>query len=126
MPASAEISRPRPGGAIGGFAASGGVRFGPYLLTDRIGHGGMAEVYRAKIQGHSGFEKTVVVKTLLPALLDNPEFVEMFTAEAKTTAQLSHPGIVQVHDFGVFRGTPFLVMEHLNGINLAQLATTLA
>jgi tRNA A-37 threonylcarbamoyl transferase component Bud32 len=124
MGASAEFTRSKPG-AIGGFATKGGVRFGPYLLTDRIGHGGMAEVYRAKIQGHSGFEKTVVVKVLLPALLENPEFVDLFTAEAKTTAQLSHAGIVQVHDFGVFRGTPFLVMEHINGINLQQLAATL-
>src|SRR6478672_12091997 len=96
-------------------------RFGAYLLTECIGQGGMAVVYRAKREGWSGFEKTVVVKAMLPALAQNKQFVDLFISEAKMTAQLSHPGIVQVHDFGVFQGTPYIVMEHLNGINLSQL-----
>src|SRR4029453_8947567 len=83
-------------------------RFGAYVLTERIGQGGMAVVYKAKREGWSGFEKTVVVKAMLPALAKNAEFVELFTTEAKMSAQLSHPGIVQVHDFGVFHGTPYL------------------
>jgi tRNA A-37 threonylcarbamoyl transferase component Bud32 len=100
-------------------------RFGAYLLTDCIGQGGMAVVYRAKREGWSGFEKTVVVKAMLPALAATREHVERFIAEAKIQAQLSHPGIVQVHDFGVFQGTPYLVMEHLNGANLSQLLNAL-
>ena len=100
-------------------------RFGGYLLTERLGQGGMAVVYKAKREGWSGFEKTVVVKAMLPALAQNKQFVDLFISEAKMTAQLSHPGIVQVHDFGVFQGTPYLVMEHLNGINLSQLMSTL-
>jgi tRNA A-37 threonylcarbamoyl transferase component Bud32 len=101
-------------------------RFGAYLLTDVIGQGGMAVVYRAKREGWSGFEKTVVVKAMLPSLAAHREHVDRFIAEAKISAQLSHPGIVQVHDFGVFQGTPYLVMEHLNGVNLSQLLNELA
>jgi serine/threonine protein kinase len=101
-------------------------RFGAYLLTDCIGQGGMAVVYRAKREGWSGFEKTVVVKAMLPALAAHREHVDRFIAEAKIQAQLSHPGIVQVHDFGVFQGTPYLVMEHLNGVNLSQMLNALA
>src|SRR3954469_19264470 len=100
-------------------------RCGAYLLTDCIGQGGMAVVYRAKREGWSGFEKTVVVKAMLPALASHREHVDRFIAEAKIQAQLSHPGIVQVHDFGVFSGTPYLVMEHLNGANLSQLLNAL-
>jgi serine/threonine-protein kinase len=96
-------------------------RFGPYLLTERIGRGGMAAVYKARIEGPNGFAKTVVVKRLLAELTAKPEFLELFTAEAKTTAQLSHPGIVQVFDFGIIGETPYLVMEYVDGINLAQL-----
>ncbi|HXU68097.1 MAG TPA: serine/threonine-protein kinase [Polyangia bacterium] len=101
-------------------------RFGAYLLTDCIGQGGMAVVYRAKREGWSGFEKTVVVKAMLPALAAHREHVDRFIAEAKIQAQLSHPGIVQVNDFGVFNGTPYLVMEHLSGVNLSQLLNALA
>ncbi len=86
----------------------------------------MAVVYRAKREGWSGFEKTVVVKAMLPALAAHREHVDRFIAEAKIQAQLSHPGIVQVHDFGVFQGTPYLVMEHLNGVNLSQMLNALA
>jgi serine/threonine protein kinase len=101
-------------------------RFGAYLLTDCIGQGGMAVVYRAKREGWSGFEKTVVVKAMLPSLAAHREHVDRFIAEAKIQAQLSHPGIVQVNDFGVFKGTPYLVMEHLNGVNLSQMLNALA
>jgi len=101
-------------------------RLGGYVLTERIGQGGMAIVYKAKREGWSGFEKTVVVKAMLPELAAHPECVELFIAEAKISAQLCHPGILQVHDFGVFQGTPYLVMDFLNGINLQQLQASLA
>jgi serine/threonine-protein kinase len=106
--------------------SSSRTRFGAYLLTDCIGQGGMAVVYRAKREGWSGFEKTVVVKAMLPSLAAHREHVDRFIAEAKIQAQLSHPGIVQVHDFGVFQGTPYLVMEHLNGVNLSQMLNAMA
>src|SRR5262249_46437564 len=102
------------------------MRIGEYVLTDTIGQGGMAVVYRATRQGWSGFEKPVVVKAMLPSLAAHQEHVDRFIAEAKIQAQLAHPGIVQVHDFGVFEGTPYLVMEHLYGVNLSQLLNALA
>jgi Protein kinase domain len=102
------------------------IQFGPYLLTECIGQGGMAVVYKAVRQGPSGFTKVVVVKAMLPALSAQREFVAMFSGEARLMAQLSHPNIVQVHDFGVVDGIPYLVMEHLSGRNLSQLRSAIA
>ncbi|HZS35451.1 MAG TPA: protein kinase [Polyangia bacterium] len=101
------------------------VQIGPYLLSECIGQGGMAVVYRATRQGPAGFEKTLVVKCMLPALTTRRDLVELFYAEAKLSAQLSHPNIVQVHDFGVQDDVPFIVMEYLNGHNLTQLRNVL-
>ena len=97
------------------------IQFGAYLLTECVGQGGMAVVYKATRQGPSGFEKTVVVKAMLPTLTAQKEFVSMFSAEARLMAQLTHPNIVQVHDFGVVDGIPYLAMEYLPGRNLSQL-----
>ncbi len=97
------------------------IQFGAYLLTECVGQGGMAVVYKATRQGPSGFEKTVVVKAMLPTLTAQKEFVAMFSAEARLMAQLTHPNIVQVHDFGVVDGIPYLAMEYLPGRNLSQL-----
>jgi serine/threonine-protein kinase len=96
-------------------------RLGPYVLGECIGRGGMALVHKSKVIGPRGFQKPVVLKQLLPSLTSNAEFVELFTSEAKITAQLGHPGIVQVLDFGVAAGAPYLVMEFLDGVNLSQL-----
>src|SRR5262245_21856107 len=101
LPSMTQISRENSNDEL---AMPAGARFGPYRITERIGRGGMAVVYKATIEGPAGFEKQVVVKTLLPSLAKNPEFVELFTAEAKTTARLAHPGIVNVYDFGIMDG----------------------
>jgi serine/threonine-protein kinase len=93
-------------------------RLGRYLLVERIGAGGMAEVYRAVALGARGFERRVVVKCLLPDLSASPEFVEMFVREARISALLDHPNLVQVHDFGQLEGRYFLAMEHLDGHTL--------
>ena len=102
------------------------MRLGPYLLTETIGAGGMAVVYRAKRRGNSGFETAVVVKTLLPEHRRNQRYVRMFKEEARLSAQLAHANVVRVHDFGLVAGIPFLEMEDLTGWNLQQLwdATT--
>ena len=105
--------------------ASDPITVGPYTLTQLIGQGGMAVVYKAKRNGPAGFEKTVVVKAMLPGLISRKELVDLFRAEAKLSAQLNHPNIVQVHDFGISDGVPFLVMEFLNGRNLTQLRAAL-
>src|SRR5262249_28116234 len=96
-------------------------RLGPYTLVQRLAQGGMATVYKARLDGPGGFEKTVVVKAMLPALAIYDELVQLFCAEARLSAQLNHPNIVQVLDFGVDDGIPYLVMEHLDGWTVGQL-----
>ena len=102
------------------------IQFGAYLLTECVGQGGMAVVYKATRHGPNGFTKTLVVKAMLPALTGQREFVAMFSGEARLMAQLAHPNIVQVHDFGVVDGIPYLAMEYLPGRNLSQLRAAIA
>jgi eukaryotic-like serine/threonine-protein kinase len=90
-------------------------RFGRYILLDRIGEGGMAEVYRAIMPGAEGFKRTFVIKKMLAKLNQSAEFVEMFVREARIIALLNHPSIVQVYDFGSVDGQYFLAMEYLRG-----------
>ena len=95
------------------------VLFGSYELLDRIGEGGMAEVWRARSRGVAGFEKTVVIKRVLPSLLERPGFAELLVREAKIAARLSHPNIVQIYDLGEQDGSYFIAMEFLRGRDLA-------
>lgn len=89
--------------------------FGKYVLHERIGMGGMAEVYRATYSPEGGFEKTVALKRVLPQYVDDSLFIEMFRKEAALCSQFSHPNIVQVFDFGRFDESYFLAMEYLDG-----------
>jgi eukaryotic-like serine/threonine-protein kinase len=91
--------------------------FGRYTLLERLAVGGMAEVFRAKITSSHGFEKILVVKRILPHLAADPNFVSMFIDEAKLTAQLTHPKIVQVLDFGDVRGQFFTALEYIDGFD---------
>jgi serine/threonine-protein kinase len=93
-------------------------RFGKYELLRRIGAGGMAEVFKAKLTGEHGFEKLVAIKRILPHLSRNPDFLSMFMEEARLAALLSHPNIVQIFDFGNVDGNYFICMEYLQGSNL--------
>jgi serine/threonine-protein kinase len=97
-----------------------------YRLIERIGSGGMAEVFRAVAEGPHGFARTVVIKRILPRLATAPEFVRMFIDEAKISARLSHPNIVQTFAFGEPGGTPVLVMEHVDGRDLGAILRRLA
>ncbi len=94
---------------------------GKYQLIRKLATGGMAEVYLAKTAGAHGFEKTVVLKRILPHLAEDENFVHMFFSEAKLAAQLNHPNVVTVFDFGEDQGTYFLVMEYIDGPNLRAL-----
>jgi serine/threonine protein kinase len=96
-------------------------RFGRYVLLDRIGAGGMAEVFRAVMPGVEGFRRTFVVKRILAARARSADFVEMFVQEARIGALLNHPNIVQVYDFGNVDGNYFLAMEYLRGRDLSAL-----
>jgi eukaryotic-like serine/threonine-protein kinase len=95
--------------------------FGHYLLDEEIARGGMARVFRARLRGPGGFEKTLVVKQVRPELARDPRFVRMFVEEAKTLVQMSHPHVVAVYELGVVEGVYFLAMEHVEGVTLAQL-----
>jgi serine/threonine protein kinase len=92
--------------------------YGPYELLDRVAVGGMAEVFKAKRSGVSGFEKIVAVKRILPHLSDNQEFVDMFVDEAKMVAGLTHPNIVQIFDLGRIETSYYIAMEYVHGRDL--------
>jgi serine/threonine protein kinase len=90
---------------------SAGMQFGPYLLRQRLGLGGMASVWKA-IDDRG---RTLVVKRILPALAEDPEFVEMFVREAALSARMRHANIVRVYDHGDYEGERYLAMEFLHG-----------
>ncbi len=96
-------------------------RFGQYLLTAHLGHGGMADVFRARREGPQGFERTVVIKRILSKHHSDPRFVEMFINEAKLAARLQHPNIVQVHELGEQGGEFFMVLEYVDGKDLLRI-----
>ena len=107
--------------------------FGRYRLLERLGQGGMAEVFKAKSYGVEGFEKVVVIKRILPELAESDQFVEMFIHEAKLAVRLSHANVVQVFDLGIAPGTVvgsmpsadayYMAMEYVSGLDLATLLT---
>ena len=80
----------------------------------------MAEIYLARMGGTDGFSKLVVVKRLLPNLVGDKEFVEMFLDEARINARLSHSNVVQVLDLGESEGQYFMAMEYVTGLSVAQ------
>ncbi|MBI5514996.1 MAG: protein kinase [Deltaproteobacteria bacterium] len=94
--------------------------FGKYQLLERVARGGMAEVFKAKSYGVEGFEKTVVIKRILPELAVNQQFVDMFLNEARLSVTLSHANIVQVFDLGREEDTYFIAMEYVVGMDFAQ------
>ncbi len=94
--------------------------FGRYVLTERIGSGGMAEIFRAVTEGSEGFRRVLVVKRIRKSLDASSEFLRMFFDEAKISALLNHPYIVQIYDFGQIDGAYFLAMEHVEGRDLGN------
>jgi len=95
---------------------------GRYQLLEMIARGGMAEVYKAKSFGVEGFEKTVVIKRILPEFSTTRGFVEMFINEAKIAVNLSHANIVQVFDLGKDDAERYYIaMEYVAGMDLAEL-----
>jgi hypothetical protein len=104
------------------LAAEGGQQFGRYRLVERIGEGGMAEVFTAVLSGAEGFERVVVIKRLKPHLALNPEAVSQFIDEAKLGSVLTHSNIVTVSDFGKVGDGYYLAQEFVDGRTLAQIA----
>ena len=95
-----------------------GTEFSKYEIDSRLAAGGMAEVWRAKIKGAQGFQKRIVIKTMLTSLQSRPELVQMFISEAAVAAQLGHANIVHVFDFGQLEGRYFIAMEYVPGVTL--------
>ena len=93
-------------------------QFGKYQLVERLGVGGMAEVWKARVVGPQGFARTVVVKRVLRHLAQDPAFVKMFFAEARLSARLTHTNVVQVFELGEVDGEYFLAMEYVRGKDL--------
>ena len=92
-----------------------------YTITERLDHGGMAEVFLGVAESLQGFKKNVAIKRILPSLTRNQKFVAMFLDEAKLSLFLQHANIVQVFDIGQSDNSYFLVMEYVNGCNLRAL-----
>ena len=92
-----------------------GDTIGKYRLINRLGKGGMGEVWLATASGHGGFTKTVVIKTLLPEYACDPLFIDMLSNEARICAKLSHPNLIEVFDFTEHGGIYLLAMEHVAG-----------
>jgi serine/threonine-protein kinase len=98
-----------------------GVPFGNYRLLRRLARGGMAEVFLARHVGVEGFERRVAIKRILPHLSESEEFRDMFLDEARLAAQLSHPNVVHIYDFGKFDDYYFIAMEYVDGVDLGRL-----
>ncbi len=96
-------------------------RIGPYRLLDRLAVGGMAEVYRALFTPSAGADRAVVVKRMLPELLEHSECVRMFEDEARIGERIRHPNVVQVLGSGTHEGAPYLALEYVFGVDLHRL-----
>ncbi|MDQ3031291.1 MAG: serine/threonine protein kinase [Myxococcota bacterium] len=94
---------------------------GRYVLLERIGMGGMAEVFRATSRGAEGFERPIAIKRILPHLSEDQDFIKMFVDEAKIAVQLQHPNIVQIFDLGRDDREYFIAMEYVHGKDLRAL-----
>ncbi len=95
--------------------------FGRFELLDRIGVGGMAEVWRARVGGVGGFEKILVVKKILPAFAQNKTFIDMLLAEARLCAVLQHANVVQTYENGEIDGQYYIAMEYVSGPDLFKI-----
>ena len=98
-----------------------GESFGPYVLHECLGAGGMAIVHRATKEIGAGVVREVALKRLLPQLANDKLFTEDFIREAKLAAQLDHPNIVHILELGEVDGTYFIAMELVRGASLVQL-----
>jgi serine/threonine-protein kinase len=89
-----------------------------YVILNRIGRGGMADVFLARDQL---LDRPVAIKVLFPEFATDPNFVERFRREAQAAANLNHPNIVSVYDWGKYSNTYFMAMEYVQGRTLADI-----
>jgi len=96
-------------------------RLGRYVVDERLGKGGMAETFRVRLDGPRGFVQRFAAKRVLPEHAGDARLGRMLADEARITARLRHPGIVQVFELVDDGGELFLVMELVDGVDLATL-----
>jgi hypothetical protein len=108
---------PSPPSLSGSTGVQTGMRLGAYEVIELLAHGGMAEVYKGH---HSRLDRTVAIKVLSTGLAGDLDFRQRFEREARAVAALRHPNIVQVFDFGDVDEMYYMVMEYIDGIDLAR------
>jgi tRNA A-37 threonylcarbamoyl transferase component Bud32 len=91
---------------------------GGYQDVELVSRGGMGEIYKAR---HPTLNHTLAIKVLSSYFKDDPDFNKRFAREAEMMAQLRHPNIITIHDYGDQNGLPYIVMEYLTGPTLSQL-----
>jgi serine/threonine protein kinase len=104
-----------------GADAAAEEQFGPYLVYERLGVGGMATVHRARERGIEGFERIVALKRLLPHLAEDASFIKSFVREAKLASLLNHVNIVQIFELGRVGSEYFISMEYIDGKDIRQI-----
>ena len=95
--------------------------FGPYLVYERLGVGGMATVHRALERGIEGFERVVALKRLLPHLAEDASFIKSFVREAKLASLLNHVNVVQIFELGRVGAEYFISMEYIDGKDIRRI-----
>ena len=95
-----------------------GLVFREYVVRDKIGEGGMGEVYKAR---HRRMKRYVAIKAITPRAVESPEAVQRFHREVEAAAQLDHPNIVTAHDAFEVDGRHYLVMQYVKGRDLSDL-----
>jgi Tol biopolymer transport system component len=100
-----------------GVALPPGAQLGPYRIVDKVGEGGMGEVYRAH---DARLHRDVAVKILPPAFASNPERLRRFEQEARAAAALNHPNVLAVFDVHIQGDPPYVVSELLEGASLRE------
>jgi serine/threonine-protein kinase len=91
---------------------------GPYVLLERLGEGGMGQVFKAR---HRTLGRVVALKTIRKEALANPLAVPRFEREVQAAGQLTHPNVVRAFDAGQAAGTYYLAMEFMEGVDLAEM-----
>jgi serine/threonine protein kinase len=98
--------------------------FGPFELLGKVGEGGMAEVFKARAFGASGFEKIIALKLLREEFVGEPSYERMFAEEARLQALLTHRCLVHAHDSGIVAGRPWVRLDFVDGADVRTLIST--
>ncbi len=100
-------------------------QIGRYRVLRRLAVGGMAEIFLAvEGDGAHALGRTMVIKRILPHLLEKDDFIEMFFREARIAARINHQNVVQIYELGESDGFPYIAMEYVQGRTLSEVMRT--